>query len=261
MIRKSLSGMDQSGWVNVENLVYPYRFALFIEKEGFWPLLERAKIAERYDLAILSTKGMSNTAARMLLEALADENVTILVAHDFDKSGFTILHTLFNDTRRFSFKVRPNVIDLGLRLDDALAMGLEAEEVTYNSKCDPRELMRKQGATEDEVNFLVLSGKAKEWRGKRIELNAMSAQTFIDWLEKGLKAAGVEKVFPEEAIANKTYRHAVLRQRCIAQLKMETVEDIIVPDGLLDRMKVMMSESPEEAWDDVLVELAESHQA
>jgi hypothetical protein len=238
-----------------------FRFALFIEKEGFSPLLERAKIAERYDLAILSTKGMSNTSARMLLEALADENVTILVAHDFDKSGFTILHTLFNDTRRFSFKVTPNVIDLGLRLDDALAMGLEAEEVTYNSKCDPRELMRKQGATEDEVNFLVLSGKAKEWRGKRIELNAMSAQTFIDWLEKGLKAAGVEKVFPEEAIANNTYRHAVLRQRCIAQLKMETVEDIIVPDGLLDRMKVMMSESPEEARDDVLVELAESHHA
>ena len=87
MIRKSLSGMDQSGWVNVENLVYPYRFALFIDKEGFWPLLERAKIAGRYDLAILSTKGMSNTAARMLLEALADENVTILVTHDFDKSG------------------------------------------------------------------------------------------------------------------------------------------------------------------------------
>ena len=39
------------------------------------------------------------------------------------------------------------------------------------------------------------------------------------------------------------------------------VEDIIVPDGLLDRMKVMMSESPEEARDDVLVELAESHHA
>jgi hypothetical protein len=120
-------------------------------------------------------------------------------------------------------------------------MGLEAEEVTYDSECDPRELLRKQGATEDEVNFLVQSGEAKKWRGKRIELNAMSAQTFIDWLEQGLQAAGVEKFFPDETLANKTYRQAVLRQRCIAQFKTETDEDIIVPDGLLDRMKTRAS--------------------
>ena len=48
-----------------------YRCALFIEKEGFASLLNRAKFAERYDLAIFSTKGMSVTAARELVEALA----------------------------------------------------------------------------------------------------------------------------------------------------------------------------------------------
>ena len=37
-----------------------YQFALFIEKEGFDSLLERAKISERFDLAIFSSKGQSN---------------------------------------------------------------------------------------------------------------------------------------------------------------------------------------------------------
>ncbi len=36
---------------------------LFIEKEGFMPLLQRARIAERYDLAIMSTKGLSSTVS------------------------------------------------------------------------------------------------------------------------------------------------------------------------------------------------------
>jgi len=235
-----------------------YRFALFIEKEGFWELLKKAKVAERYDLAIMSTKGMSTTAARTLIESLAIEKVTILVAHDFDKSGFTILHTLFNDTRRFTFKVKPHVIDLGLRLDDALAMGLEAEEVTYDSKCDPRDLLRKQGATETEANFLVQSGEPKNWLGQRIELNAMSSQIFIDWLDRGLLAAGVEKVLPDLALANETYRQAVLRQRGIVQFKAmtESVVDIIVPDGLLERIKTILSARPTEAWDDVVMELA-----
>ena len=45
-----------------------YNAVLFVEKEGFAPLLKRARIAERFDLAVMSTKGMSTTAARMLLD-------------------------------------------------------------------------------------------------------------------------------------------------------------------------------------------------
>jgi len=47
-----------------------YQFALFIEKEGFDALLERSQIAERYDLAIFSSKGMSNIATRQLVDEL-----------------------------------------------------------------------------------------------------------------------------------------------------------------------------------------------
>jgi len=40
-----------------------FRAVLFIEKEGFLPLFRRVQLAERHDLAIMSTKGMSVVAA------------------------------------------------------------------------------------------------------------------------------------------------------------------------------------------------------
>ena len=90
-----------------------YRFAVFLEKEGFYLLLEAAQIAERYDIAIMITKGMSVTAARKLVDEMSQHGVTVLVCHDFDKSGFSILHTLRTDTRRSTFHPRPTVVDLG----------------------------------------------------------------------------------------------------------------------------------------------------
>ena len=73
---------------------------LFIEKEGFDPLLKAAKIAEKFDLAIMSTKGMSVTAA----SALADEmchahDIPLLLLHDFDKSRLLRSPGRFSATR------------------------------------------------------------------------------------------------------------------------------------------------------------------
>src|SRR5262249_35945852 len=168
-----------------------YRFALFVEKEGFDPLLERAQIARRYDLALMSTKGMTVTAYRRLIERLTEQGVTILVLRDFDKAGFTILHTMQNDTPRYRFKTRPKVIDLGLRLADVRQMGLQSERVEYRGTSDPRELLRQQGATQEERDFLVGRKTGPGWAGERVELNAMPSRQFIDFLERKLAAAGV----------------------------------------------------------------------
>ena len=93
------------------SLAYPthgpahrYQNVLFIEKEGFMPLLARARIAERFDLAIMSTKGLASTAARSLMEGLSDVR--------------------FLDTWRYQFETPPDVVDLGLRLADVKAEGL-----------------------------------------------------------------------------------------------------------------------------------------
>ena len=66
-----------------------------------------------------SKPGMSSTAARQLLEEVSKlRSVKILVLHDFDKSGFSIAATLRRDTERFQFQHPPEIIDLGLRLED-----------------------------------------------------------------------------------------------------------------------------------------------
>jgi DNA topoisomerase VI subunit B len=85
-----------------------YRFVLLVEKQGFEDLIRHARLCERYDLALATTKGMSTTAARRLVSALSEAGVTVLVLHDFDKAGLTIAHTLKTDTRRFKFPSPPN---------------------------------------------------------------------------------------------------------------------------------------------------------
>src|SRR5262249_22610067 len=74
---------------------------IFIEKEGFAPILDAAQIAERFDVAIMSTKGMSVTAARELADTMcSDHDIPLLLLHDLDKAGFSIAGTLQRDTRR-----------------------------------------------------------------------------------------------------------------------------------------------------------------
>jgi len=74
-----------------------HRFSavLFIEKEGFLPLFKALKLAERYDIAIMSTKGMPVVAVRHLADELCGPHgIPLLVLHDFDKSGLSIVGTL-----------------------------------------------------------------------------------------------------------------------------------------------------------------------
>src|SRR5205807_7808424 len=114
-------------------------------------------------------KGMSVTACRQLVERLAEQGVTILVLRDFDRSGFSILHTLGSDTSRYKFRTKTKIIDLGLRLDDAEAMGLLSEPVAY-PKCgvDPRINLLRRGASRREADFLVhRRTSSTSWVGER----------------------------------------------------------------------------------------------
>jgi len=241
-----------------------FNFALFIEKEGFNELLQVANIARRFDIAIMSTKGMSVTASRTLIEKLSEAGVTVLVLHDFDKAGFSIVDTLRSNTRRYEFKTRPKVIDLGLRLDDVVAMGLESESVEYGSEIDPRERLRQRGATEDECNFLVQERRpAKSWIGERVELNAMASDQFIDWLEGKLDDLGVEKLVPGEGVLAKAYRRAwryALAQDAIDKA-VRTVNDeaISVPHDLEQAVKEKLDDNPRRSWDEALFDLVRGY--
>jgi DNA topoisomerase VI subunit B len=231
-----------------------YRFALFVEKQGFDALLAAGTIAARYDLALMSTKGMSVTAARRLVEELSARGVTILVLRDFDKSGFSIVHTLRSNTRRYQFQTEPKVIDLGLRLEDARVLGLLSERVHYATKKDPRERLRECGAAREECDFLVQGGGPAHWWGERVELNAMTAAQFLEFLERKLRRAGVRKLVPEGKALRQAYRRAwrlQVIQDAVDAAQAAPAAKLRVPANLGSAIRRQLQDSPL-PWDQAL---------
>jgi hypothetical protein len=218
---------------------------LFIEKEGFLPLLTKAGIAKRYDLAIMSTKGMSNTAARRLVDDMCGRHrIPLLVLHDFDKSGFSILGTLRQSNRRYRFRHQINVIDLGLRLGDV--DGLESEEVfDRGSESAIRQNLRINGATPEEIEFLLT---------RRVELNAMSSDQLVAFIERKLAEHGIAKVIPGKERLTEAYKlfaHSARIKKIIdeALVTQEADETIGTPADLDEQVHQYLKQHPEVRWD------------
>ena len=232
-----------------------YGALLFCEKEGFNELFSAVQLDERYDLAIMSTKGVSVTAARRLVDQLcARYQLSLFVLHDFDVSGFTILKTLQSDTRRYSFENEIDVIDLGLRLEDAETWGLESESATHRESIESiRHRLRLAGATPEEINFLLT---------KRVELNAFTSDTLVEWIEGKLEEHGVTKVIPDEATLIEAYRRelqsAWLRDRFdeLLEASYEAVEGLDIPTDLRKRVSAALDEDPELAWNQAVRSIA-----
>jgi hypothetical protein len=209
----------------------------------------------------MSTKGMSVTAARKLAEAYAKQGVTILVLHDFDVSGFSVLHTLAHDTRRHQFKVRPKVVDLGLRLSDVAAMELDAEDVEFppRLKKNPRDRLGRCGATEAECSFLVQSDAAP-YKGQRVELNAMASRPFLNFLERKLAEHGVVKVVPDKEVLAKAYRLAYRKaaaQKAIDEVMKMVAEQVVdVPENLARKVTKRLGKEATNSWDDAIAKIA-----
>jgi hypothetical protein len=231
-----------------------YGTALFVEKEGFTPILDDAGLAERFDLAVLSTKGLSTKAACDLLHGLHLKGVKILAAHDFDLAGFKIVRTLRRGTR-----LAPGapVVDIGLRMGDVA--GLQAEEVSYSQRRDPRDYLRRCGATESEIAFLVSRGSWRGWDGERVELNALASDELITWLETKLQEHGVKKVVPEAPELAAAYRRAVFRQRleAVSEEIAAGLAGVEPPRGLAERVRAILDVEPRTSWDEAVAEIAE----
>jgi hypothetical protein len=170
---------------------------LFVEKKGLWPVLQAARLAERYDMAVIASEGFATEAARIIFKrANKDGNYQLFVLHDADPSGYNIARTLRDETRRMP-GYHVDVTDIGLNLEDALAMDFECEEFTRQNAL-PKML---------ELNDLELEyfqGRRvsdEAWICKRVELNAMSAPQLIEYIEAKLVEAGATaKVLPPEDV-------------------------------------------------------------
>src|SRR2546421_8799375 len=98
---------------------------------------------------------MSVSASRLLLDRLVARGVTkVLVLHDFDVSGFSIVGTLGTSSDTYRFRNKVPIIDIGLRLADVNAMKLLSEPFATNS--DWRKVsqtLKRHGATAEEIAF------------------------------------------------------------------------------------------------------------
>jgi hypothetical protein len=236
-----------------------YGAVLFIEKEGFDPLLKRVELGDRHDMGIMSTKGMSVTAARQLAERICGERgIPLYILHDFDKAGFSIESTLHRDTRRYQFKDRVQAVDLGLRLSDVIELGLEdrAEAVFDDSSREVRaENLRKNGATEEEIEFLL---------DRRVELNALTSEELVAFIERKLTEHGVRKVVPDSDTLAKAYcsniRTAKIEEiidRAIEEMADD--DDISIPENLSDQVTDLLRENSTWRWDEAVESIAEDN--
>jgi hypothetical protein len=222
---------------------------LFVEKEGFVPLFERARLAERFDLAIMSTKGVSVTACRQLVDEMCND-VPLLVMHDFDKAGFTILGTLQRDTRRYSFRHNPKVIDLGLRLADVRELDLQPEDTFDRGDEDARSRnLRENGASEEEIEFLL---------DQRVELNALTSDQLIAWIERKLAEHGIRKIVPDREMLDRQYRARVRGHEIVRAIaKMEAnAGKIKVPRDLAKQVAAFLKKHPYASWDSAVAAIA-----
>jgi hypothetical protein len=236
-----------------------YQGVLYIEKEGFEPLLEEARIAERFDLAIMSCKGQSVVAARKFVDQVcaASGGLRLFVVHDLDKAGFEISQRLtsvsdwaeLNDRVTYRFQNEINVVDLGLRLADAQQYGLAHEECEFKGR-----FARDSIATPEEQDFLR--------SGRRVELNAFTSPQFIEWLESKLNEHLPKRLIPSDEVLKCAYRrlHAVaevnLSLNGITQRAIENARSAQIPTDLRRQLEEKLSNSSA-PWDKVMYDLAE----
>jgi hypothetical protein len=220
-----------------------FREVMFIEKEGFGPLLDAAKIAELFDLALMSTKGLSVVAARTLIDGLMRAGVErIFVLHDFDYSGFSIFGTLGKSNRRYRFTNPVKVIDLGLRLADIERMGLEWETYSPGGDWAKRaETLERHGATVSEIARL---------EEERVELNAMPSDVFVRFVIGKLTAHRVRKLVPDTDVLDRHARDVITRARLNRRLdELRPAIDseatkVTLPDDLADQVEALLKREP-----------------
>jgi hypothetical protein len=229
-----------------------------VEKEGFHELFREVKLAERYDLAILSTKGQSVIAARKLIDHLCDVPVCIL--HDFDAYGIRIAKNLVEVSQsakeqnrvRYEFSGEIDHIDFGLRLNDVEEWGLGAEGCSAPSIRDLEEDL-----SDEEYQFLA--------SGQRVELNAFNSADLIEWIESKLQEHGIGKVVPDKKTLRDAYRRISVSQKVNAQLDeligraRHESGDIKIPRDIVARVRTQLRERPEMPWDEAVAEIVAEH--
>ncbi len=208
---------------------------LYVEKEGEWPKLQAARLAERYDMAIASAKGYPVEAVRELFSRAEGGEYQLFCFHDADLDGYNIARVMREATRRMpGYSVE--VVDLGLTVEEALEKGIDPEP--FSRKKDiSRALLRTLSDVAREYLYRP-NPYGRGVKGHRFELNAILPDTSrIEYIERKLEENGVRgKVIPPDdalgGLAEEMYREehdaridAMVKEMFLEELKEELAEE------------------------------------
>jgi hypothetical protein len=210
----------------------------------------------------MSTKGMSVVAARKLIDELTGDGVQVFIVRDFDIAGFSIATTRTGDTRRYEFGNQVDVVDFGIRLDDVNEYNLVAEPWSAKAVRDKvARRLRINGATRQEIDFIVHGGDYYRSWGERVELNAFTSDQFIGWLEAKLDEHGAEKVIPDAETLALQYRRSLARHavnkkidKIQASVRAEAAQAAI-PGELDAFVRDLLANDSSMSWDDAITQI------
>lgn len=201
---------------------YQFDKILYVEKEGEIPKLKAARLAEKYDMAIVGGKGYPTEAVRDLFSHAEGGDYQLFVFHDADIDGYNIARVLGEETRRMPYH-NVNVVDIGLTVEDALEMGLPGER--FNRKAHmPWEIAMRLNETE-EAHFRHLK--------QRFEINAiLPDMRRIEYIERKLQENGVRSklIPPDDALKD-------LREKMYRDKVEAWTEEIIAEMLKIDELK------------------------
>ncbi len=199
-IRVPLGTREVAGYALPEHV---FDKILYVEKEGLDPIFEAARLGDRYDMAIAAGKGQPTEAVRALFERAETGDYRLFVLHDADHSGYSIAHTIAEETARMpDYSV--DVIDLGLTPDEAVERGLPQEKYTRQVELPwwmPSELNDRETEWFEGRLLTPSWARKRQWECTRVELNAFTAPDLIAYIEAGLDANDAsDKIVPPEGV-------------------------------------------------------------
>ena len=126
----------------------------------------------------------------------------------------------------------------------ALSASKTAQRIPFDRGSDSKKLenLRLNGATREEAEFLL---------AQRVELNALTSDQLVAFIERKLEKHGIKKLIPKADMLREAYRLFVRSNR-VEKIVEEVLEDIEseeieVPSNLNARVAAYLREHPEVA--------------
>jgi hypothetical protein len=232
-----------------------FKRIIYVEKQGFFPLLEDVKWGERWDCALLSSQGQATRAVKDMLDLIGDteEEITIFCVHDADGYG-TIIHQALVEGTLAREGRRVKVINLGLEPWEAERMDLQSEKVESERGVPVARYVEEYD-----------DRRGTNWKGflqtGRYELNAMTSEQFIEWLDAKMEENGLsQKLIPPRAVLQGAFTENVtdriragLTEKAVRDARVEErtatfAECMMVPYELDRKVEKLLEKTPTDPW-------------